>query len=60
MFKSSTTVIYIINKVRYGPESMECLCLNHLRQSFILLINVKLPMIVGILTFLSRISFMLS
>ena len=33
---------------------------NHKSQSFILLINVKMPTIVDILTFLSRINFMLS
>ena len=39
---------------------MEILGLNHHCQSFILLINVKMPTIVGILTFMSRINFMLS
>ena len=34
--------------------------LNHESQSFILLINVKMPTIVGILTFISRMNFMLS
>ena len=29
-------------------------------QSFILLINVKMPTVIGILTFMSRINFMLS
>ena len=33
---------------------------NHQSQSFILLINVKMPTTVGILTFMSRINFMLS
>ena len=33
---------------------------NHQSQSFILLINVKMPTIVNILTFMSRINFMLS
>ena len=39
---------------------MEIPGLNHQRESFILLINVKMPTIVGILTFMSRINFMLS
>ena len=39
---------------------MEVLDLDHKSQLFILLINVKMPTIVGILTFLSRINFMLS
>ena len=34
--------------------------LNHQHLSFILLINIKMPTIVGILTFLSRINFMLN
>ena len=32
---------------------------SHQSQSFVLLINVKMPTIVGILTFMSRINFML-
>ena len=39
---------------------MEISGLNHKSQSFILLINVKMPTVVGILTFMSRIKFMLS
>ena len=42
------------------PKSIKISGLNHLSQSFILLINVKMPTIVGILTFMSRINFMLS
>ena len=34
--------------------------LTHVNVAFILLINVKMPTIVGILTFISRIIFMLS
>ena len=41
-------------------EAAEFIGLNHQSQSFILLINVKMPTNVGILTFLSRIKFMLS
>ena len=41
-------------------KSMKISCLNHKSQLFILLINVKMPTIVGILTFMSRINFMLS
>ena len=39
---------------------MEISDLNHQSQSFILLINVKMPTIVGILIFMSRINFELS
>ena len=39
---------------------MEFACLNHQSQSYILLINVKMPTIVGILTFMSRINIVLS
>ena len=39
---------------------MEFSGLNHQSQSFILLINVKIPTIVGILTFMSMINCMLS
>ena len=38
------------------PKSMENSGLGHRSQSFILLINVKMPTIVGILTFMSRIN----
>ena len=36
---------------------MEISGINHKRQSFILLINFKMPTVVGILTFMSRINF---
>ena len=39
---------------------MEISGLNHKGQSFILLINVKMPTIVGILTISGRINFVLS
>ena len=38
---------------------MELSGFSHQSQSFVLLINVKMPTIVGILTFMSRINFML-
>ena len=38
---------------------MELSGFSHQNQSFVLLINVKMPTIVGILTFMSRINFML-
>ena len=40
-----------------GPEVIKLFpCLNQLRTKFILLINVKMPTIVGILTFISMIN----
>ena len=39
-----------------GPEVIKLLKLNLLSMKFILLINVKMPLIVGILTFISRIN----
>ena len=40
-----------------GPEVIKLLsCSTRLRSKFILLINVKMPTIVGILTFMSRIN----
>ena len=43
-----------------GSEVIKCFsCSAHLRLKFILLINVKMPTIVGILTFISRINNML-
>ena len=41
-------------------NQMEFKGLNNVSKSFILLINVKMPTIVGILTFMSRINFILS
>ena len=38
---------------------MEFSGFNHQSQSFIPLINIKMPTIIGILTFISRINFML-
>ena len=45
--------------LKYGKLKV-FLALNHSDVVFILLINVKMPTIVGILTFLSRINFMLN
>ena len=43
-----------------GPEVIKLFsCSAQLRLKFILLINVKMPTIVGILTFISRINYML-
>ena len=44
--------------VRPGPEVIKFFsCSTQLRIKFILLINVKMPTIVGILTFISRINY---
>ena len=43
---------------RPGPEVIKLFsCSTQLRLKFILLINVKMPTIVGILTFMSRINY---
>ena len=39
-----------------GPEVINCFMLNSVEHKFILLINVKMPTIVGILTFISMIN----
>ena len=45
---------------RLGPDVTKLfLCSAQLRLKFILLINVKMPTIVGILTFISRINYRL-
>ena len=42
-----------------GPEVIKLFsCSDQLRLKFILLINVKMPTIVGILTFMSRINYL--
>ena len=47
-------------RVRSGPEVIKLFsCSTQLRLKFILLINVKMPTIVGILTFMSRINYRL-
>ena len=41
-----------------GPEVIKLIsCSTQLRQKFILLLNVKMPTIVGILTFIDRINY---
>ena len=43
-----------LNLLTSGPEVKKLLsCLTQLRMKFFLLINVKMPLIVGILTFMS-------
>ena len=49
-----------LNLTRSGPEVKKLFsCSAQLRLKFILLINVKMPTIVGILTFISRINYRL-
>ena len=46
------------NLITSGPEVIKLFsCSAQLRLKFILLINVKMPTIVGILTFISRINY---
>ena len=47
-------------KIKKESKSMTFKGLNHKSQSFILLINDKMPTIIGILTFMSRINFIIS
>ena len=42
------------------PTNEEVFALSHSDGVFIMLINVKMPTIVGILTFMSRLNFVLS
>ena len=60
LFSCSTQLsikfIFLI-KYQKRPKSMEVSDMNYQNQSFILLINIKMP---TILTFMSRINFMLS
>ena len=49
-----------INEISRLKSSKPVKVLNHQSQSFILLINVKMPIVVGILTFINKIDFMLS
>ena len=45
-------------RLRPGPEVIKLFsCSTQLRLKFILLINVKMPTVVGILTFMSRINY---
>ena len=50
----------LVIKLLKQPKSTEISGLNHKSLSFILLINVEMLTNVGILTFMSRINFMLS
>ena len=52
---SMSKTLYLL--IRPGPEVIKLLpCSTQLRTQFILLINVKMPTIVGILTFISMIN----
>ena len=59
VLNSAEHEIYIAHKYQIAKVN-EISGLNHKSQSLILLLNVKMPIIVGILTFVSRINFMLS
>ena len=49
-----------MNNIRPGPEVIKLFsCSTQRRLKFILLINVKMPTMVGILTFISRINYKL-
>ena len=49
--------VYLFDKSRSGPEVIKLfLCSSQLSMIFILLINVKMPTIVGTLTFISMIN----
>ena len=48
-------LFFMIHYEKTGSEVIkESLCSTHLSMKFFLLINVKMPTIVGILTFISR------
>ena len=52
-----TMFTYVDSEHRPGPKVIKLFsCSTQLRLKFILLINVKMPSIVGILTFISRIN----
>ena len=55
----STKFQLLIKKLKYR-QMKKCLALSLSDVIFIMLINVKMSTIVGILTFMSRINFMLS
>ena len=62
MLNSNEHEIQLLIKAKI-PTNEEVSCFKSLRSSdivFIMLINIKMPTIVGILTFMSRINFMLS
>ena len=55
-----TSVAVLVDLEMPGPEVIKLFsCSTQLRLTFILLINVKMPTIVGILTFISRINYRL-
>ena len=54
-----STKFQLISKIKI-PTNEEVSCLKSLRCCIYLAINVKMPTIVGILTFMSRITFVLS
>ena len=62
-FKAAQNHSIIISFVLYGFKALRLKklfsCSAQLRLKFILLINVKMPTIVGILTFISRINYKL-
>ena len=59
MLNSTEHKISTVHKLKYRQaKKCSALCLSY--DAFIRLINVKMPTIVGILTFMSRMNFMLS
>ena len=48
---------YHVQSTMYKVHAVQSTCSTQLRLKFILLINVKMPTIVGILTFMSRINY---
>ena len=60
MFNETEHEILTIHKTEIVKNIDFFPALTHVNVVFILLINVKMPTIVGILTFISRIIFMLS
>ena len=59
MLNSTEHEISTAEKQKYG-QIKKFLALNLSDVAFIMLINVKMPTIIGILTFMSRIDFVLS
>ena len=62
MFRKSFLTLYLFLEAMYRPGSEVIKlfsCSAQLRLKFSLLINVKMPTIVGILTFISRINYRL-
>ena len=62
LFSCSTelsTKFHLLINTKY-PQTKKLLALSLSNVVFIMLINVKMPTIVGILTFMSRINFVLS